>query len=76
MRHLILGISGLLGFITMAVCVLKDVSFFTTLIRAGLVMTVSLVVGFIGISFVMLFGYLGFERTDQMESMSKEDLSP
>ena len=75
MRHLVFSISGLLGFITMAICVFKDVSFFTTLIRTGIVVVASVVVGIIGISFVMLFGYLGFEKTEPVESIGQEDVS-
>jgi hypothetical protein len=63
MRHLILGISGALAFMTIASCVFREVSFTDTLWRGGIVMLASMIVGFAGVSLVVAFGYLGKQRT-------------
>lgn len=61
-RHVILAVTGLLGFITIVFCVFNDVAFYTILLRAGVVMIISILVGLIGISMIVLFGYLGADE--------------
>ena len=68
MRHLILGISALLAFVTMASCVFREVSFTDTLWRGGTVMLASMIVAFIGVSLVVAFGYLDKGRTSHRQT--------
>ena len=75
MRHFILGISGLMGFITITICVFKNVAFYTILLRTGVVIMTTLLVGIVGISFVVLFGYLGMEKSKSKQNVGEENIS-
>lgn len=65
MRHLIVTVAALLAFVTIAVCVFRDVSFSTTLTRAAVVAGVSLMVGFVVVSTWVSFSLVGTRSAAQ-----------
>ncbi len=70
MRHLIVTVAAVLAFVTIAVCVFRDVSFSTTLTRAAVVAGVSLLVGFVVVSTWVSFSLVGTKSAPQGDSGS------
>jgi hypothetical protein len=72
MKNLLFSMAGVMGFITISACVFNNVAFTTTLKRAGIVVMTTLLVGVLGVSFVLLFGYLGSEKEESRTAAGDE----
>ncbi|MDZ7271290.1 MAG: hypothetical protein ONB17_06715 [candidate division KSB1 bacterium] len=62
MRHMIIIVASCLAFLTLVVCVFRDVPFSTTLMRTAVVAGVALVVGFVVVSIWVWFSIIGLRR--------------
>jgi hypothetical protein len=71
MRHVIVVVTACLTFLTVAVCVFRDVSFSTTLFRAGVVAAISLLVGFVVVSTWVSFSLVGTRKQSSPEGIGR-----